>query len=712
VLFALSGSAEADSSRAVRITTLSTDATMVTGSDVLLRIDGPAAPSGHLRVSLNGEDVTNRFISSRHDRARRDPRWPGKGNTLVGLVDGLRLGANTIAVRGPGRVRAELEVVNHPITGPVFSGPHQTPFVCTTALNGLGDPLDDDCSASTRVDYFYRSTSTGNFVPLTDPSARPGDLAQTTTLDGTTVDYIVRVESGTINRHIYHIAILEDPGTPVSEPWAHDGVRPGPGWNGKLAYVFRGGCSFAYHQGTGEGPNVVLEDAFLKHGFAVATASNNRTQNNCNTVLSAESVMMVKEYFIERYGVPAYTVGFGGSGGAFGPRGIVHNYPGLLDGLIGLRPYPDIHTLNTRSFDCALLMPYFLAHGWTIEKQAAVHGNAIAPNGRYICERYYITRGIDKIDPTRGWNPVVPEHLRYHPVTNPTGARGTVWDNMVNIYGIDPATGFARRSYDNVGVQYGLNALNEGTISKTEFLDLNENVGGFDVDGQYVVERTQANLDGVRIEFATGRVSTGQGLQLPMIDLRNYRDDFNGDEHDRLPSFEMQARLLRDNGHIDNMVMWVSDRAFDIEGANVHLAVLGMDEWLEGLGRFIRHGSRSQPRHYGSMVVRTRPRGLVDGCWDTAGQKIDEPHVYGDETSLCNQLYPPHLNPRMVAGGPLTNDLFKCQLKPIEWSDYAVSFTPEERDRLNAIFPEGVCDWSRPDVARVPFQGPWQSFGP
>jgi trans-2-enoyl-CoA reductase len=37
--------------------------------------------------------------------------------------------------------------------------------------------------------------------------ARPDDMAQTTTIDGKTVDYIVRQERGTINRFVYSIAV-------------------------------------------------------------------------------------------------------------------------------------------------------------------------------------------------------------------------------------------------------------------------------------------------------------------------------------------------------------------------------------------------------------------------------------------------------------------------------------------------------------------------
>ena len=59
------------------------------------------------------------------------------------------------------------------------------------------------------------------------------------------------------------------------------------------------------------------------------------------------------------------------------------------------------------------------------------------------------------------------------------GAAGVDWTHagdLVNIYGKDDA-GFGRSGWDNVGVQYGLQALVDGVITPAEFLDLNAQVG-------------------------------------------------------------------------------------------------------------------------------------------------------------------------------------------------------------------------------------------
>ncbi len=43
--------------------------------------------------------------------------------------------------------------------------------------------------------------------------------------------------------------------------------------------------------------------------------------------------LMMKERFIEQYGLAQFTIGSGGSGGAIQQHYIAQNYPGLLDAL-------------------------------------------------------------------------------------------------------------------------------------------------------------------------------------------------------------------------------------------------------------------------------------------------------------------------------------------------------------------------------------------
>jgi hypothetical protein len=64
----------------------------------------------------------------------------------------------------------------------------------------------------------------------------------------------------------------------------------------------------------------------------------------------------------------------------------------------------------------------------------------------------------------------------------------------------------------------------------------------------------------------------------------------------------------------------------------------------------------------------------------------------------------------MVAGEPLENDVLKCQLKRLDPSDYKVTFNTAEWKELQAIFPQGVCDYGKLGVGQEPTDGIWQSY--
>ena len=113
-------------------------------------------------------------------------------------------------------------------------------------------------------------------------------------------------------------------------------------------------------------------------------------------------------------------------------------------------------------------------------------------------------------------------------------------------------------------------------------------------------------------------------------------------------------------------------------------------------------------------MLRAKPAEFVEGCWDKATPPAFIPETLkfsSKPDSRCSELYPVDSNPRKEAGGPLSANVLKCQLKPIDAKDYAAAFTADERARLQKIFAGGVCDWSRPGVGKQPVVT-WGSFGP
>ena len=155
---------------------------------------------------------------------------------------------------------------------------------------------------------------------------------------------------------------------------------------------------------------------------------------------------MIKERFIEQYGLPKFTIGSGGSGGAMQQRLIAQNYPGLLDAITPGISYADLVSILPDVVDCSLLNRYFDANpaAWPTAKRATVDGYPVNAAGTNTTCRSW--NGFARIwqTPFNGFSPVVPVELRYNPITNPTGARGSFWDGIINAFGRDPATGFAR----------------------------------------------------------------------------------------------------------------------------------------------------------------------------------------------------------------------------------------------------------------------------
>lgn len=685
----------------LQLQVLSGPAQYVTGGDARIAVTAPPEVHSKLVFLLNGQTIAPTMVSN--------------GGQVEGVVSGLRLGANTLLVRyvGPAgqNVTGAIQLTNFPVTGPVFSGPQLKPFECRTVQSGLGAPLDAQCSVATRFDYFYRSTA-GALAVLANPGGpRPADVARTTTSDGRNVPFIVRVESGTINRSIYRIAVLDDPLAP--------GVWNPASWNRKLIFTFGESTGAQYHQGVNQVTDVLGNTAAalgLASGHALIISTQHVNKLNPNDVLSAEGLMMIKEHFIEAYGVPRWVMGYGGSGGAIQQMMVAQNYPGLLNGILPNAAFPDVFGTAQAVSDCRLLNRYFLANPASDAVRKAFEGFA-----KGTCNNWDLGNG-DVIVATGGPGSdcgLLDKRLVYDPVTNPRGARCTVQDVNANSLGRDPATGFALRPLDNVGVQYGLLALRQGRITPAQFLDLNERVGGYDIDGNRIAQRTVADAAVLARAYENGRVVQGGGglATVPIMHARVWAE-IAGDIHTAYDDVQIRAKLLKANGRADNQVVWVlphpqlplflggtpADVArltAMVNGVVAQQFVL-MSAWLDAL-------SADPAPLSADKVARLKPSPATDACWDLAGNRIaDVPALAG---GTCNALYAKGVSPRIAGGAPVADDVLKCQLKAVNDADYApVVFTAAERARLATIFPSGVCDYSQPGVSQRPLGGTWLRY--
>ena len=678
VMLALAGglivSTASASAHPLRIETLSSKANWVTGGDALVAVDAETSvkPS-KVVIRLDGRVITNSFHVD-----------PGNPQRLIGEVTGIPSGRSVISAWAAGlNSPANLAIFNSAQEGPVFSGPHQTPYFCTTQNFDLGPATDANCSAPTQVSYRYRTTG-GNFAVLANPTDRPADMAQTTTRDGQTVDYVVRLESGVINRGVYRFAVLAANG------------QTGNGWNGRFFYKYGGGCSTGHQQGQSV-PNP-LDDDELSRGYAVMSSSLNVLNTSCNDVLSAESTSMVKEHAIETLGkAPVWTAGEGGSGGSVQIQMISQNYPGLLDGVLPSASFPDNSSPDYP--DCRLLSAYFATpagSALTSDERMAIIGMA-GPNN---CAG--LAAGADVVNASEGCvEEVVPPSVIFNAVTNPGGVRCTLWDNMINIYGTDPDTGNARRTYDNTGVQYGLGALQDGDITLAQFIDLNQAIGGYDVNGALSPDRTVANEDGLDIAYRSGRLNQGV-TTVPIVDARNYVDDDGPNVHQYINTYRTRARLDRFYGSHANQVMFRAKGGQSTTQMNL-TALDTLGTWLDNLKADKSDAPLAQ------KVISSKPADAVDACW-IGGVRTNGVAQIGAD-NICETTYAPHSLPQNVAGRPLDSIVSKCQLKPVDTSDYPGA-SPGQLNQIRAIFAGGVCDWSKTGVGEQAITGPNQSFGP
>ena len=354
--------------------------------------------------------------------------------------------------------------------------------------------------------------------------------------------------------------------------------------------------------------------------------------------------------------------------------------------------------------DCGLLDRIFDAdpNRWSPIEQVAVTGLTTPQQ----CQDW-VDLFLDNIDPVAGCSGVIPDELRYDPVSNPGGARCTVQDSAVNLLGRDPATGFARRPLDNTGVQYGLVALRAGLITVDDFLTLNRQAGGYDIDGHWIPDRMAIDEDLARLVYTYGGVS-GRGApeQTPMIDLRYYVDlvpilGF----HDQVRPFLFDARL-RERGFGANQAIW---GGVPLASDAVHVA----HDWAEAVdAAYSSGGDRAAAVAAGAATA-----GAADTCVVTTSaddvlpiQLGPFPLVSVPGCEVVNAALA-RTTTRIAAGGPSTDDVIKCQLAAPARADYPAAMTDAQFADLQAIFPNGVCDWSEPGVGETERSITWASVG-
>lgn len=680
----------------IEMTTISTRPSLVTGDDVRVAVRG-LADDDQLVVTRDGVDVSGAFKRA----ASRPGQAPGAAE---GVVTGLRHGSNELraTARGArfGSRQVMLSVQSHSLQGPVISGPHQTPFVCQQDDVTLGPTSGPNCVAPARVAWYYADRA-GQFHLLADPySPYPPDTA-TTTVNGNQVPFVVRIEGVVINRSITQIGVLDDPFARGA-----DQLFAPVQWNRRLVYQFGQGCGTGYYQGWNDnGYADLLGDVnsstgansvgaliglteWLGRGGMVAQSSLTTFRVSCNQVTSAETLMMVKEHIIDSYGDITHTIGAGTSGGAIQQYTNADGYPGLIDAGTLMLSFPDVWSLAMTAYACTTLERVFNADPirWTDAKRVAITG---MPSPQ-TCKDF--ATNPSSLNPYL-CPPGIPATQIYHPQSNPQGVRCDLQDSMKSVLGTDPATGFAYRPIDDVGVQYGLKALHDGRITATDFLDLNREVGGLDLDVEFMPKRASMPPAVASRMYRTGLI-TGRGAiaDTPIIDQSIPAMDYipGLDIHEQVRPFQMRARLDAAVGTHASQAIWSA-------APLPSNAIVVADQWLDELDALqVSQPSWSRTR----LVVESRPLAAADQCRaGTVGSPM------GCEEGMLRGS-----TPRQVAGAPFAEDNIDCRLRPAQAADHP-AFTPAQFAQFAAIFSAGVCDHTEPPIGWSELSATWLSYG-
>lgn len=617
----------------------------------------------------------------------------------------------------------------------------------TTAAQSAANPsgcstgLPDPSAASNGV--------TGVITPATPPAnpcwktyvagSSPADMATARTSDGLSVPFVVRVERGTMNRGIYDIVVLFDP----AKAWTP--LSPQTTWNRKIYYSF-GSSTGQPRRQSRTTVNWTTLEAQLAAGYLVAQNSMTDSSRNSNRVLMTETTMMMKEHIIDRYGPAIYTLGTGCSGGSINSNMNLSIMPGVLDGVVTTCTYPDSETTSLEVSDCTLLVEAYqrpeMLNAWSGLLQSDINARKAAINGHQDqtgCQAWFnlfgsngkagvykqrtvtdhLTGAITQAaTPTN--NCELPNVAVYDPMDPATAnfPRCNAWAWGESIWGRAGGGTQARDTRDNVGVQYGLGALLAGAITAEEFVVLNEIIGGTDRDSTPRAQRSVADQEALAIAYRSGIVASGANLaKAAILDLRGWDDSLANLPPDTIAppsafspvfgihhqwfSFAIRDRIARDAGTSDSQAMWRFARGGMVPSATLAAqATSAMDAWLTALV------TDPSNRPIERKVRAARPDSTRDFCY-LSGDASQSFKVFDPATCDADPYLRPAASPRQVAGGPRSEDILKCQRKPLSPAGYpGVLFTTGQWTRLEAVFASGVCDWSKPGVGQQAAQSP------
>ena len=568
------------------------------------------------RQRLEGARATTTRATSRaRSRCAQNGRFEG-------LVD--RPGARRQRPEGDrarARRRASVTVTNHPNGGPVFSGPQVQPWACQATAVGRAVQPAGDLRLPVQV------PTTGQFAAY-DPASPPSDVATTTTDQGKTVPYIVRVETGYQDRDQYTIAVLYDPSKPFA-PWS-----PQDGWNHKLLITHGASCGIDHQAGTA--PDVVeRRRALARLRGDVDGAQQRRPQlqprhpgrvdgdgEGAPGRAVRRDPLHDRHRLLGRLARPAA-----------GRERLPGHLPGdparlQLPGRVDAR-----RSSSPTTTSCAATSRTRRKWGtgvvWDPLSIAAVEGH---PEPRQLDRLRHGLLDLARRPRTTAARACRPRTTTT-PQTNPGGVRCTLADYMINVFGprpssaLGPAGAAARARLRRAAARQRRRPVrargaeerpdHAGAVRRPQRQDRRRGHRH-----QADAGAPQRDQPALARAYRSGGVNSANNLdQVAIIDLRGPDP---GAFHDAYRSWAIRARLEREHGTSANQVIWFGAVPLMGDPNYANEGLVAMDRWLAAVEADGAPGHARAEDH--PRPAERRPRPLLAGRRPRAGQPAGRRH--------------------------------------------------------------------------------------
>ena len=437
----------------------------------------------------------------------------------------------------------------------------------------------------------------------------------------------------------------------------------------------------------------VLNQTALGQGFAVASHALDNSGHNCNIVTQAESLVVTKELVAERYGPIRYTIGTGCSGGALAQQHLANAYPGIYQGITpgSASPTPGRRPCSARTTRCCAATSRTRRSGRRTPpgppRRCAVYGHPNPTNPISYTEVIKSTR-----DPSRECSGRAGEdvYIGREPRRRPVRAAG-LHDQRARrarrrtaspatrstTPASSTASGAARRACSRPRSSSTSTPRSAAATSTTSTRSSG---------GRRTARRWSAPTAAVRSTPASTWTRSRSSTCADRTPARSTTSTAR--THARAAA--ARARHRGQPGDLARQVPLVGDGTFGDE------SILAVDEWLAVVEQDTprRPAGAEDPRG----ARRRRRRAAVHRrC------RQDVPAAQCDAVVRATR----RRASRPACRSPTT----RSSASSCRWTARATAstFTDAQWERLQAAFPNGVCDYTQPGTDREPTKA-WQSY--